>query len=580
MIHAQIQRIPFVAPTTREQQLAVTAWAARPAPDREALRETLQALGIVPLDKPAETAPARRPHGPVRDMPAVRTDAQGSAHLVAGVPRLPGGRGVTLTIGSQFSGAGMFDHAALNVFGGELSWYVENDPAAAKVMAYHHPGVPNLGDIATINWNAVPRVDVITSGSPCPDLSVAGNRKGMHDGTRSNLWVESRESIEIIKPALFIWENVRGAYSACAHSDLGDCPRCVGADPEGKHRPVLRAVGRVLGDLSNLRYDARWYGLKASDVGAAHGRPRIFVFAAPDGTTLDDLIDRLGLADVAPPVSVPAGDKYLTLLPTPKARDNRAASPSDYRRNSPALNAVVLDLLPTPTANLGSSGGSQHPDKRRGGGHSASLQDVVEHLLPTPTARDAEGSGGSTPYNITLTDATVRTAMGTIPNPRHMLPTPRATRGGSATETVNLLPTPRATDGTKGGPNQRGSSGDLMLPSAVAHLLPPTTADAADGRWGKYEAAIRRQEWVFGRPAPEPVKLSARGARLSPHFDEWLMGMPAGWLCDPAIDLKDNDVLKICGNSVVNQQAEAAMRQWAYDVCAEAESNAATEQTA
>lgn len=381
---------------------------------------------------------------------------------------------MTLTIGSQFSGAGMFDHAALNVFGGELSWYVENDPAAAKVMAYHHPGVPNLGDVATINWNAVPRVDVITSGSPCPDLSVAGNRKGMHDGTRSNLWVESRESIEIIKPALFIWENVHGAYSACAHSDLGDCPRCVGADPEGKHRPVLRAVGRVLGDLSNLRYDARWYGLKASDVGAAHGRPRIFVFAAPDGTTLDDLIDRLGLADVAPPVSVPAGDKYLTLLPTP-----------------------------------------------------------------------------------------------------------RATRGGSATETVNLLPTPRATDGTKGGPNQRGSSGDLMLPSAVAHLLPPTTADAADGRWGIYEAAIRRQEWVFGRPAPEPVKLSARGARrLSPHFDEWLMGMPAGWLCDPAIDLKDNDVLKICGNSVVNQQAEAAMRQWAYDVCAEAESNAATEQTA
>lgn len=56
MIHAQIQRIPFVAPTTREQQLAVTAWAARLAPDREALRETLQALGIVPLDKPAETA--------------------------------------------------------------------------------------------------------------------------------------------------------------------------------------------------------------------------------------------------------------------------------------------------------------------------------------------------------------------------------------------------------------------------------------------------------------------------------------------------------------------------------------------
>jgi hypothetical protein len=68
-----------------------------------------------------------------------------------------------------------------------------------------------------------------------------------------------------------------------------------------------------------------------------------------------------------------------------------------------------------------------------------------------------------------------------------LLPTPRATRGGSGTETMYclggerddanrtqgevLLPTPRASDGTKGGPNQRGSSGDLMLPSAAAQLL-------------------------------------------------------------------------------------------------------------
>jgi hypothetical protein len=45
---------------------------------------------------------------------------------------------------------------------------------------------------------------------------------------------------------------------------------------------------------------------------------------------------------------------------------------------------------------------------------------------------------------------------------------------------MHLLPTPRATDGTKGGPNQRGSSGDLMLPSAV-HLLPTPTAKCAEG---------------------------------------------------------------------------------------------------
>lgn len=62
------------------------------------------------------------------------------------------------------------------------------------------------------------------------------------------------------------------------------------------------------------------------------------------------------------------------------------------------------------------------------------------------------------------------------------LPTPRATRGGSSTESLSaLFPTPRATDGTKGGPNQRGSSGDLMLPSVVAHLFPTPRVSDTNG---------------------------------------------------------------------------------------------------
>jgi len=102
-------------------------------------------------------------------------------------------------------------------------------------------------------------------------------------------------------------------------------------------------------------------------------------------------------------------------------------------------------LLPTPDAYAGARGGSQPPEKRQAGGHSVSLQDVAEHMLPTPTARDHKG------HNQRRDDTCLTGA---------------------------LLPTPRATDGTKGGPNQRGSSGDLMLPSAV-HLLPTPTAQAA-----------------------------------------------------------------------------------------------------
>ena len=71
----------------------------------------------------------------------------------------------------------------------------------------------------------------------------------------------------------------------------------------------------------------------------------------------------------------------------------------------------------------------------RAGGHGPTLADEVEHLLPTPTAMDAHSSGGSTPSNVTLTDATVRTHMGTTPNLRHeptggRMPTP-STDGGN-----------------------------------------------------------------------------------------------------------------------------------------------------
>jgi DNA (cytosine-5)-methyltransferase 1 len=78
--------------------------------------------------------------------------------------------------------------------------------------------------------------------------------------------------------------------------------------------------------------------------------------------------------------------------------------------------------------------------------------------------------------------------------------------------------------------------------------------------WGKFEPAIRRWEETLGRPAPEPTKPDGKdGAhRLSPNFTEWMMGVPDGWICD--VDLTRNEMLKACGNGVVPQQAELALR--------------------
>lgn len=66
----------------------------------------------------------------------------------------------------------------------------------------------------------------------------------------------------------------------------------------------------------------------------------------------------------------------------------------------------------------------------------------------------------------------------------------------------------------------------------------------------------------MGRCAPAPTEPTGRNAghRLSPRFTEWMMGLPDGWVTDPAIGISRNDQLKACGNGVVPQQAAAALR--------------------
>ena len=78
--------------------------------------------------------------------------------------------------------------------------------------------------------------------------------------------------------------------------------------------------------------------------------------------------------------------------------------------------------------------------------------------------------------------------------------------------------------------------------------------------WGKFEPAIRRWEQTLGRPSPLPTNPDGKdGAhRLSSKFTEWMMGLPEGWIT--GVGLKRNDELKACGNGVVPQQAELALR--------------------
>lgn len=85
--------------------------------------------------------------------------------------------------------------------------------------------------------------------------------------------------------------------------------------------------------------------------------------------------------------------------------------------------------------------------------------------------------------------------------------------------------------------------------------------------WGKFTEAVRRWEKIT-RPAPAPTKPDGKDGnhRLSAEFTEWMMGLPAGWITDPEIGLTRAEQLKACGNGVVPQQAELALKLLLQDV--------------
>ncbi|MFT4123699.1 MAG: DNA cytosine methyltransferase [Microbacteriaceae bacterium] len=217
-----------------------------------------------------------------------------------------------LRVGSLFSGYGGLDLAVEEVFDARTVWFSEINVPVARVFAHHWPDAPNLGDITTIDWSTVQSVDVLCGGFPCQDVSTVGKMAGLKPGTRSGLWAHMATAIDKLQPEWVVIENVRGLLSApairprsegddderrnpSAATPGGATLRGVEPDPWGlgdePARP-LRALGAVLGDLADLRYDARWIGLPASAIGAPHPRFRIFILARravphPAGLRLD-----------------------------------------------------------------------------------------------------------------------------------------------------------------------------------------------------------------------------------------------------------------------------------------------------
>ena len=132
----------------------------------------------------------------------------------------------------------------------------------------HLDRFPIWDDVRTFDGNPWRgSVDIVTGGFPCQDISSAGNGAGI-DGARSGLWVEMARIIREVRPRFVLVEN----------------------------SPMLvsRGLGRVLGDLASMGFDARWGVLGAVDAGAPHKRERIWIVANADQTRSQKRMEHQG----------------------------------------------------------------------------------------------------------------------------------------------------------------------------------------------------------------------------------------------------------------------------------------------
>lgn len=288
---------------------------------------------------------------------------------------------MTLRIGSMFSGYGGLDLAVKEAIGGETAFVADicgngkhkkKCGAPCTILAHRFPDAPNLGDVTKINWSEwAGKIDVLTAGFPCQDLSTAGLRAGL-TGARSGLWSEVVRAIVELKPKLVVLENVQGIYTAHATGNVEPCAWCVGDDTNGD----MRALDAVLADLAEIGFDAEWISVRASDIGAPHRRERWFCIAYPQS---DQQREPFIVVGKRPEFTRGAAKAHLKLLPTLLAAKSYGEGSRSSEGFAPNLGQVV-NLLPTPrTSDTNGAGvhGTGGPDLR-----------TVISLLPTPTARD------------------------------------------------------------------------------------------------------------------------------------------------------------------------------------------------
>lgn len=200
-----------------------------------------------------------------------------------------------MTLGSLFDGSGGFP------LGGVLAgitpiWSSEIEPFPIRVTTARFPNMKHYGDISTIDGSELEPVDIISFGSPCQNLSVAGKREGL-DGDRSSLFYEAirivkemREATNGKYPRYIVWENVPGAFSSNKGEDfkavLTEICKVKDEQVSISKPAKWENAGRIMGD----GYSVAWRLLDAQYWGVPQRRQRIYLVADFDGESAGKIL--------------------------------------------------------------------------------------------------------------------------------------------------------------------------------------------------------------------------------------------------------------------------------------------------
>ena len=190
----------------------------------------------------------------------------------------------SLTRGSLFDGSGGFPLGGL-ISGIAPLWASEIEPFPIRVTTKRLPQVKHYGDISKMNGAEIPPVDIITFGSPCQDMSIAGKRDGL-GGSRSSLFYEAVRIIKEMrcktdgrKPRFIVWENVPGAFSSNKGEDfravLEEVCKIKDESVSVPKPNKWNRAGKIMGD----NYSVAWRQFDAQFWGVPQRRKRIYLVA-------------------------------------------------------------------------------------------------------------------------------------------------------------------------------------------------------------------------------------------------------------------------------------------------------------